>query len=83
MLAGTSNNLEVYEYTPLQMKQAIVGYGRATKKQVKYMLKTILGVKDNFFSSRDDAWDAMGIALCHANTRKFEKKVSDSIEKKV
>lgn len=80
MLAGTGSNLEIYEYTPLQVKQSIVGYGRATKKQIKYMLKMILGVKDNFFPSSDDAWDAMGIAVCHASMQKFEKKVNSYLK---
>ena len=57
ILAGSTNNLKIYEYTPLQVKQAIVGYGRATKKQMKYMLKVILGVKEGFFPKNDDAWD--------------------------
>ena len=80
ILAGSNNNLEIYEYTPLQVKQAIVGYGRATKKQIKYMLKMILGVKDDFFPSYDDAWDAMGIALCCASTRKFEDKINSYVK---
>ncbi len=75
VLAGSVNNIKIYEYTPLEVKQAVVGYGRATKKQVKYMLKTILGVKDNFFPRKDDAWDAMAISVCHANNRKFKEKV--------
>ena len=75
MLAGTISNLEIYQYTPLEVKQSIVGYGRATKKQIKYMLKMILGVKDDFFPSADDAWDAMGIAICHASYKKFENKI--------
>jgi crossover junction endodeoxyribonuclease RuvC len=80
MLAGTNNDLEVYEYTPLQVKQSIVGYGRATKNQIKYMLKMILGVNDDFFPSRDDAWDAMGIAVCHASMQKYESKVNSYIK---
>ena len=75
MLAGTINNLKIYEYTPLQVKQAVVGYGRATKKQIKYMLKIILKVEDNFFPGKDDAWDAMAISICHANNKKFQDKV--------
>ncbi len=75
MLAGSINNLKVYEYTPLEVKQAIVGYGRATKSQVKYMLKAILKVKDDFFLPKDDAWDAMAISVCHANNKKFQEKV--------
>ena len=76
MLAATNNNLEIYQYTPLQVKQAIVGYGRATKEQIKYMLKTILSLKDSFLPSQDDAWDALGIALCHGAMDKFQKKTS-------
>ncbi len=75
ILAGSINKLKIYEYTPLEVKQAVAGYGRATKKQVKYMLKIILKVKDNFFHSRDDAWDAMAISVCHASYRKFREKV--------
>lgn len=75
ILAGSINNLEIYEYTPLEVKQAIVGYGKATKKQIKYMLKVILKIEDNFFPKKDDAWDAMAISVCHANNKKFQDKV--------
>ena len=75
ILAGSNNDLKVYEYTPLQVKQAVVGYGRASKKQIKYMLKVILGTSEEFFPSRDDAWDAMGIAVCHASMGRFDEKV--------
>ncbi len=75
ILAGSINNLKIYEYTPLEVKQAVVGYGRATKSQVKYMLKTILKIEDNFFPRKDDAWDAMAISVCHANNKKFQEKV--------
>ena len=75
MLAGSMNNLKIYEYTPLEIKQAVVGYGRATKKQVKYMLKIILNTGDDFFPNKDDAWDAMAVSLCHANNHKFRDKI--------
>ena len=75
ILAGGINNLEIYEYTPLEVKQAIVGYGKATKKQIKYMLKVILRIEDDFFPKKDDAWDAMAISVCHANNKKFQDKV--------
>ena len=75
ILAGSVNKLKIYEYTPLEVKQAIVGYGRATKRQIKYMLRIILGVSDNFFPKKDDAWDAMAISVCHANNKKFKDKV--------
>ena len=75
MLAGSIHNLKVYEYTPLEIKQAVVGYGRATKKQIKYMLKIILNTEDGFFPKKDDAWDAMAVSLCHANNHKFRDKI--------
>ena len=71
MLAGSIRGLKIYEYTPLEIKQAIVGYGRATKKQIKYMLKAILGVGEEFLPNKDDAWDAMAVSLCHASNYKF------------
>ncbi|MBM3705091.1 MAG: crossover junction endodeoxyribonuclease RuvC [Actinobacteria bacterium] len=80
ILAGSNSNLEIFEYTPLQVKQAIVGYGRATKKQIKYMLKMILGIREEFFPAHDDAWDAMGIALCHASMSKFENRIRSYIK---
>lgn len=80
ILTASINELEVYEYTPLQVKQAITGYGRATKNQIKYMLKVILGVKDDFFPSQDDAWDAMAIAVCHANSRKLNSKLLKGLD---
>jgi len=75
MLAGSINDLKIYEYTPLEIKQAVVGYGRATKKQIKYMLKIILNTGDDFFPNKDDAWDAMAVSLCHANNHKFRDKI--------
>jgi crossover junction endodeoxyribonuclease RuvC len=81
ILAGSNNNLSIYEYTPLQVKQAVVGYGRATKKQMKYMLQMVLGVKDEFFTVQDDGWDAVGVAMCHASMSKFNNKVSELLKK--
>lgn len=75
ILAGSVNDLKIFEYTPLEVKQAVVGYGRATKKQIKYMLRAILKVEDGFFPNKDDAWDAMAVSLCHANNKKFKDKV--------
>ena len=75
LLAASKAGVKLGEYTPLEVKQAIVGYGRATKRQIKYMLRIILGVSDNFFPKKDDAWDAMAISVCHANNKKFKDKV--------
>jgi len=74
ILAGSIKGLKIYEYTPLEIKQAVVGYGRATKKQIKYMLKVILDVNDDFFPQKDDAWDAMAVSICHASNVKFRNR---------
>ena len=63
LLALTKNNVPVYEYTPLQIKQALTGYGRAEKKQIMYMVKTLL--KLNSEPKPDDTADALAAAICH------------------
>ncbi len=68
MLVGAQHNLVFAEYTPLQVKQAVTGYGKATKQQVQQMVKTILGLKS--IPKPDDAADALAIAICHAATLK-------------
>jgi crossover junction endodeoxyribonuclease RuvC len=66
ILAACHNNLEVFEYTPLQVKQAVVGYGRAEKVQVQKMVQILLGLKE--IPRPDDAADALAVAICHAQT---------------
>ena len=56
-------NLPIYEYTPLQVKQSVTGYGRADKSQVKFVIEKLTGV--NGLKGPDDAVDSIGIALCH------------------
>ena len=56
----------LFEYTPLQIKQALTGNGRAEKKQVQFMVKSILGL--NAIPKPDDAADALAVALCHSQT---------------
>ncbi len=56
----------IYEYTPLQIKQALTGIGRAEKNQVQFMVKSILGLKST--PKPDDAADALAVALCHSQT---------------
>ena len=62
LLAGVENDLPVDEFTPLQIKQAITGYGRAEKDQVQKMVAAILNIKEKIKS--DDAADALACALC-------------------
>lgn len=56
----------LYEYTPLQIKQALTGNGRAEKQQIQYMVKAILNLKS--IPKPDDAADALAVALCHSQT---------------
>ena len=66
IVACRQRNIPVYEYTPLQIKQALTGVGRAEKKQVQYMVKAILGL--DAVPKPDDAADALAAALTHAQT---------------
>lgn len=65
MLAAQKNNLPAFEYTPLQVKQSVVGYGRAEKKQVQEMTKMILHLEK--IPKPDDVADALAMAICHAH----------------
>lgn len=66
MLAAAKNGVEVAEFTPLQVKQAVSGYGRADKKQIQRMVKIILGLETE--PEPDDTADALALAICCANT---------------
>lgn len=66
VLACANLGLEIEEYTPLQIKQALVGYGRAEKKQVQQMVKTILNLKE--IPKPDDTADALAAAVCHGHS---------------
>jgi crossover junction endodeoxyribonuclease RuvC len=66
ILAGEEHGVAMFEYTPLQVKSAVAGYGRATKKQVMEMVKRLLNMKE--LPRPDDAADALAIAICHART---------------
>ncbi len=69
--------IKIYDYTPLQVKQAIVGYGRAEKSQIQDMLKLLLNLKT--IPKPDDAADAIAIGICHINSMKFNKLVKNNI----
>lgn len=66
LLAVRQKNIPIYEYTPLQVKQSIVGYGRAEKKQVQEMTKIFLHLDK--IPKPDDAADALAMAICHAHS---------------
>ena len=65
LLAAVHSCGEIFEYTPLQIKQALTGNGRAEKAQVQFMVKAILGLEK--IPKPDDAADALAVAICHAN----------------
>ena len=75
LLAAYKLGLRVSEYTPLQVKQAVVGYGRADKMQVQKMVKNILGLED--IPKPDDAADALAVAICHAHSRNLNKVLTN------
>ncbi len=65
MLAAANEGLKVYEYTPLQIKQSLTGYGKADKKQMQQMTKMILGLDK--VPKPDDTADALAVAICHSH----------------
>lgn len=73
LVVARMNDLATYEYTPLQIKQAVTGYGRADKMQVQRMVKMILNTEK--LPKLDDITDSMAIAICHAHSAKFSQKL--------
>lgn len=65
VLAAQQNGVEIFEYTPLQVKQSVVGYGRAEKKQVQEMTRIILHLEK--IPKPDDTADALAMAICHGH----------------
>ncbi len=65
LLAGAQKGLPVFEYSPMDVKIAMTGYGRASKEQIQIMVKTLLKLPE--IPRPDDAADALAIALCHLN----------------
>ena len=66
LLAGEQCGLTIAEYTPVQVKQSVVGYGRAEKNQVQQMVRALLGLTE--IPRPDDTADALAVAICHAHT---------------
>ncbi len=66
LLSAYRSGVPVYEYTPMQVKQAVVGYGKAEKKQVIYMVQRMLNMKSP--PKPDDAADALALAICHSRS---------------
>lgn len=67
--AAAQRGLTVVEYTPMEVKQAVVGYGGAEKKQIQFMIQRILNLRE--LPKPDDAADALALAVCHAHSEKL------------
>ena len=74
MLAAVEAGVPVVEYTPAEIKRAVVGYGRAEKAQVQHMIKVLLDLKEP--PEPHDAADALAVAICHAHSAGFASKVA-------
>jgi crossover junction endodeoxyribonuclease RuvC len=70
LLALAEAGLPVYEYTPLEVKQAVAGYGGADKNQVQQMVRALLGLKE--IPQPDDAADALAVAICHLHSSQWK-----------
>jgi len=72
VVACVTQRLPVYEYTALQVKQAVVGHGKAAKEQVQHMVKVLLNLAE---PAQADASDALAVAICHANSINLAKRL--------
>ena len=73
MLAAAQSQLPIYEYTALEAKLVLTGYGRASKEDVQIHVQEVLGIGRKFKSSEDNAADALAVAICHViKGKKFE-----------
>ncbi len=76
ILAAANPGLEIAEYTPLEIKQSVTGYGRADKNQVQSMVTKLLCLKET--PKPFDASDALAVAICHLHSAVFKKKCSNN-----
>lgn len=75
VVAAANSGVQVAEYTPLQVKQSVAGYGRAEKEQIQYMVRLILNLPE--VPKPDDVADALAIAICHGNSCSLLNKLHD------
>jgi crossover junction endodeoxyribonuclease RuvC len=74
MFAAAEANLPVFEYSPLEVKSAVTGYGRAEKLQVQQMVRSLLKLDD--VPQPYDASDALAVAICHVHTNRFNNMIA-------
>jgi crossover junction endodeoxyribonuclease RuvC len=75
LLALVEAGVEVFEYSPLEIKKAVTGHGKADKRQVQAMVRQILGLD---FNPSPDGADALAMAICHRGRHEFQKKVEEA-----
>ncbi|KAF0134846.1 MAG: ruvC [Candidatus Saganbacteria bacterium] len=73
LLCAAFAELTIAEYTPLEVKMAVTGYGKADKQQVQQMVKSLLGLKE--IPKPDDAADALAVAICHENSYRIKEMI--------
>ena len=78
VVAGVNAGLPVFEYSALQVKQAVVGHGKAAKEQVQQMVKILLNLPE---IAQADASDALAVAICHANSSALKNQVAAQIRR--
>lgn len=79
MLAAVQHDLQIAEYTPLQVKQAVAGYGKAEKAQVQEMVRILLNL--SAVPKPDDVADALAVAICHAHSDNYYSKLNEGLLK--
>jgi len=77
LLTAAETGLEVGEYSPLEVKMSVVGYGRAEKSQVELMVRSLLGADEGF--ATQDASDALAVAICHATSTALKRKLGTAV----
>ena len=75
LLAAANAGVHLHEYKPMEVKQAIVGYGKATKDQMQQMVRMLLILDD--IPKPDDAADALAVALCHAQSYRYQAMIDE------
>jgi crossover junction endodeoxyribonuclease RuvC len=73
LLAGVHHDLPVFEYSALQVKSAVVGYGRASKSQIQDMVRILLNLPE---VAQEDASDALAVAICHAHSHRLNEHLA-------
>jgi len=75
MLAAATREMEVFESSPNEIKQAVTGRGHATKEQIQHMIRVLMGLRE---PPAQDAADALAVAICHAHVSQTRRRLKDA-----